>query len=122
MATAEAGRTGHAHRPELHNTSPEQSGSINDNYESPDGDRPNVLVGGFPTSGAGSTDMYEIYGNLFFHNPREALFQGSGRLPLHDNVFVDGNKAAAVLQSQDLPLSVAYIYNNTVYCTTVEFI
>ena len=35
-------------------------------------------------------NMYEIYGNYFLHNHREALFQGSGRVSLHDNVFVDG--------------------------------
>ena len=41
---------------------------IKNNQLSPAGDRPNVLVGGFPASGNGSTDMYEIYGNFFFHN------------------------------------------------------
>src|SRR5262249_19677853 len=41
---------------------------IKNDQPSPDGDRPNVLLGGFPNSGAGSTDMYEVYGNFFFHN------------------------------------------------------
>ncbi|NND31154.1 MAG: hypothetical protein HKN76_01095 [Saprospiraceae bacterium] len=42
--------------------------------------RPNLLVGNFPASGDGSSDYYEIYGNLFFQNPNEALFQGTGNL------------------------------------------
>jgi len=37
---------------------------IKNDQPSPDGDRPNVLVGGFPDTGPGSTDMYEIYGNF----------------------------------------------------------
>src|SRR4051794_18497336 len=88
---------------------------IKNDQPSPDGDRPNVLVGGFPDSGLGSTDIYEVYGNFFYHNPREALFQASGRVSVHDNVFVDGNRGAAVLQNHDLPLRLAYVYNNTVY-------
>jgi MYXO-CTERM domain-containing protein len=82
---------------------------------SPDGDRPNVLVGGFPQTGPGSQDRYEIYGNLFFHNPRESLFQGSGRVTLHDNVFVDTTGTAILLQDHDLPLSLATVYDNTIY-------
>ena len=64
---------------------------IKNDRPSPDGDRPNVLVGAFPATGTGSLNMYEIYGNLFLHNHREALFQGSGRFTLHDNLFVDGS-------------------------------
>jgi hypothetical protein len=90
---------------------------IKNDRPSPDGDRPNVLVGAFPAAGAGSLNMYEIYGNLFLHNHREALFQASGRVTLHDNLFVDGPYAypAIVLRRQTNPLQIAYIYNNTVY-------
>lgn len=88
---------------------------IKNDQPSPDGDRPNVLVGGFPDSGAGSMDMYEIYGNFFYHNPREALFQGSGRISFHDNVLVDGQYTAAMFRDHDLPLKLAYVYNNTIY-------
>ena len=90
---------------------------IKDDQPSPDGDRPNVLVGAFPSSGTGSHNLYEIYGNFFFHNHREALFQGSGRVSLHDNIFVDGppDYAAVVLRRHNFPLRVAYVYNNTVY-------
>lgn len=90
---------------------------IKNDQPSPDGDRPNLLVGGFPSTGPGSSNRYEIYGNFFFHNPREALFQGSGRISFHDNVLVDGQYAAAVFRNQDMPLELAYVYNNTVYST-----
>jgi hypothetical protein len=92
---------------------------IKNDQPSPDGDRPNLLVGGFPDSGSGSTDLYEIYGNLFFHNPREALVQASGRVAIHDNVFVDSPVAALVLVDHDLPLRLAHVYNNTIYSANV---
>jgi hypothetical protein len=82
---------------------------------SPDGDRPNLLVGGFPNTGPGSNDLYEIYGNFFYHNPRESLFQGSGRVSVHDNVFVDVAGTAILLSNHDLPLKRAHVYNNTIY-------
>src|SRR5579863_7830705 len=87
---------------------------IKNDRTSPDGDRPNVLVGGFPETGPGSTDMYEIYGNVFATNPRETLLQASGRVSVHDNIFVGGDDAVA-LQAQDRPLKVAHVYNNTIY-------
>jgi len=91
---------------------------IKNDQPSPDGDRPNLLVGSFPATGAGSLSMYEIYGNYFFHNHREALFQGTGRFSLHDNVFVDGpySYPAIVIRKQNnYALQIAYVYNNTVY-------
>lgn len=89
---------------------------IKNDQPSPDGDRPNILVGGFPASGPGSTDRYEIYANLFDHNPRESLLQASGRVTIHDNIFVDAPATTAIaLQDQDLPLEEAYVYNNTIY-------
>ena len=90
---------------------------IKDDQPSPDGDRPNVLLGGFPSSGAGSSDLYQVYGNFFDHNPREALLQVEGRVSIHDNLFVDGQYTAIDLTQTYLPLSVAYVYNNTVYST-----
>jgi hypothetical protein len=79
------------------------------------GARPNLLVGGFPGSGAGADDLYEIYGNFFYMNPDESLFQGSGRMTLHDNVFVGASGTAVSFQNHDLPLKLAHAYNNTVY-------
>jgi hypothetical protein len=87
---------------------------IKDDQPSPDGDRPNLLVGGFPDSGPGSNDLYEIYGNFFYHNSREVLFQGSGRISFHDNILVSRN-TAALFRNHDLPLKLAYVYNNTIY-------
>ncbi len=89
---------------------------IKNDDASPDGDRPNLLVGGFPASGAGMQDRYEVYGNIFAHNPRESLFQASGRVTIHDNVFVDApTQHALTLQNHDLPLELATVYNNTMY-------
>jgi hypothetical protein len=73
-------------------------------------------VGGFPDTGPGSDDRYEIYGNLFVHNARESLLQASGRVTIHDNIFVDApGQNAVLLQNHDLPLKLATVYNNTVY-------
>ena len=82
---------------------------------SPDGNRPNMLVGGFPDTGVGSMDRYEIYGNVFLHNPRESLLQVSGRVTIHDNLFVDAAGTAILLRNHDLPLRQAYVYDNTFY-------
>jgi hypothetical protein len=76
--------------------------------------RPNLLVGHFPLSGAGVNDRYEIYGNFFYRNPVEALFQGEGNLILHDNVFVnDVGDAIHVMPHNDVPREVQ-IFNNTI--------
>ena len=90
---------------------------IKDDQGSPDGDRPNLLVGAFPDTGAGALNQYEIYGNYFAHNHREALFQGSGRVSLHDNIFVDGpyTYPAVIITNQQFAVKVALVYNNTVY-------
>jgi hypothetical protein len=79
--------------------------------------RPNVLVGHFPLSGAGSTDRYEIYGNFFYQNPVDALFQGEGNIVLHDNVFVNSSGSAVNITSHnDKPRTVT-VYHNTVVAT-----
>jgi hypothetical protein len=88
---------------------------IKDDRPSPDGDRPNLLVDGFPDAGAGADNSYEIYGNLFFHNPREALLQATGSVSIHDNLFVDGQYTALeVTAHDDKTVLRAYVYNNTV--------
>ncbi len=82
------------------------------------GDRPNLLVSGFPDSGPGSMDHYEIYGNFIYYNPRESLFQGAGRIHLHDNIFVgaDTTETAILLTPhQGKRVQVAHVYNNTIY-------
>ena len=81
-----------------------------------DGARPSVLVGGFPDSGPAANDRYEIYANFFLDNPDgEALFQGSGAIVLHDNIFAGGTYRAVSLVNHDRPIKRAYVYNNTVY-------
>ena len=90
---------------------------IKDGRPTEAGDRPSLLVGPFPASGPGASDLYEIYGNFFYNNPREALFQGAGRFTLHDNIFVGADPAytAIYLTDHNGPLSHATVYNNTVY-------
>lgn len=90
---------------------------VKNDEPSPDGDRPNLLVGGFPDSGPGSADLYEIYGNFFYHNPRESLLHASGRVSIHDNVFAGcphPDYAAILLRKHDLPLKLAHVFHNTI--------
>ncbi len=91
---------------------------IKNDQPSPDGDRPNLYLGGQPQTGMGTDDLFEVYGNFFFHNPRESLLQFEGHATVHDNVFVDANIAAVAVQQNDLPVVLAHVYNNTIYTTT----
>ncbi|MEA2563257.1 MAG: hypothetical protein QOH06_4761 [Acidobacteriota bacterium] len=77
--------------------------------------RPNALVGHWPLSGAGSSDIYQIYGNVFYQNPTEALFQGEGNIALHDNLFVSrgGPRAIRIQKHNNVPRRID-IFNNTV--------
>ena len=76
--------------------------------------RPNVLVGHFPLTGAGANDRYDIYGNFFFENPTEALFQGEGHLAVHDNLFVNtAGSAIHVQPHNDVPRDV-HVHHNTI--------
>lgn len=76
--------------------------------------RPNLLVGHWPRHGPGSQDRYLIYGNLFYRNPSEALFQGEGNLALYSNLFVNPLGDAVHIQPHnDVPKQVD-IFNNTV--------
>ncbi len=81
------------------------------------GARPNLLVGPFPDAGTGSSDLYEIYGNFFYKNPNESLFQASGRVAVHDNVFVASGAGhwSAYFTDHNGMLKLAHVYNNTVY-------
>lgn len=77
--------------------------------------RPNLLVGHWPLSGAGSNDVYQIYGNLFWQNPAESLFQGEGNVALHDNLFVQRlfGRTIRIQPHNDVPKRID-IYNNTI--------
>lgn len=94
---------------------------IKNDRASPDGVRPNVLVGGLPASGAGAGNRYEIYRNLFVHNGAagEGLLQASGRVSIHHNIFVDAAGHAILVRDHDRPLLRAWIYDNTIYGTAV---
>ena len=76
--------------------------------------RPNVLLGHFPLDGAGSADRYLVYGNLFRHNPSEALLQAEGRVALYDNVFINGTGDAIHIQPHNEVPRDMDIFSNTV--------
>ena len=77
--------------------------------------RPNLLVGHWPLSGAGSNDRYEIYGNFFYQNPTEALFQGEGNVALYNNVFINRSGSAVHIQQQkDRPRNIDVFFNTVV--------
>jgi uncharacterized repeat protein (TIGR01451 family) len=79
--------------------------------------RPNLLVGHWPLSGPGSTDYYQIYGNFFFQNPVEALFQGEGNVGFYTNLLLNdsdpGVPAVAIQAQNDVPKSIE-VFRNTV--------
>jgi len=54
-----------------------------------DGSRPCILMDNFPSTGFGTNDMYEVYGNFFYNNPTEALMQVTGNTTAYDNLFVN---------------------------------
>jgi Synergist-CTERM protein sorting domain-containing protein len=83
------------------------------------GDRPNLLFGGYPDSGDGANDTYQVYGNFIASNPRESLIQATGRFTIHDNILVDAPDATFagiyVTAHQGKSVLSATIYNNTIY-------
>lgn len=92
-----------------HNTFVKETGSLSGDYA-----RPNLLVGHWPVSGTGSTDTYQIYGNLLYENPYESLFQGEGNVAFHDNLLVNrGNDGVRIQAHNDVPKRID-IFNNTI--------
>lgn len=89
---------------------------IKNDAPSPDGNRPNLFVGAFPDTGPGAGSLVEVYGNVFVHNVPESLLQATGRVTIHDNIFVDAGDMAINLRDHDgFPLKLAHVYNNTIY-------
>lgn len=92
-----------------------------DESSSTDGNaRPNLLVGGFPLTGWGSIDYYEIYGNFFYNNPVEALFQGTGNITLYENIFVNhfdpsGTRAIYITPQNGVSPQDIKVFHNTVW-------
>jgi len=77
--------------------------------------RPNVLVGHFPLQGAGVDDWYFIYGNLFYANATEALFQGEGNIAIYNNLFINPHgDAVNIRPHNDLPRRVRVFFNTVV--------
>ncbi len=81
--------------------------------------RPNLLVGHWPLSGPGSDDDYLIYGNFFYQNPTEALFQGEGNVVFYDNLLVnDAGPAVHIQPHNDVPKRIRLVQNTVVAGTT----
>ena len=77
--------------------------------------RPNVLVGHFPLTGAGVEDDYAVYGNFFYQNRNEALFQGEGNVALYSNLFVNEHGDAIRIQPHnDIPRRIVIAFNTVV--------
>ena len=81
--------------------------------------RPNLLVGGFPDSGSGSNDRYEIYGNFFYQNPDECLAQLTGTVAFYGNIGYNTRGGCGVLFTahEGHPLKNTWAYNNTIVTT-----
>lgn len=75
--------------------------------------RPNLLVGDGPPNGPGSGNGFAIYGNFFYRNPTESLFQGEGNIAFHSNVMVFDDAAVRV-QQQNGAVRDVRIFHNTV--------
>jgi hypothetical protein len=62
-----------------------------------------------------------IYGNLFFENPNEALFQGEGNIALYSNVFFNSHDiefpAIAIQPHNDIPRMVRVFQNSVMHPT-----
>lgn len=80
--------------------------------------RPNLLVGHWPASGPGVEDVYAIYGNFFYENPTEALFQGEGNFAFYSNVLVNTFGAAINIQPHNAVPRRIEVFHNTVLAKT----
>ncbi len=76
--------------------------------------RPNVLLGHLPLTGPGKDDRYLVYGNFFYQNPTERLFQAEGNVAIYNNLFVnDSGDAIAIQPHNDVPRRI-WMFHNTV--------
>lgn len=76
--------------------------------------RPNMLVGHWPITGLGANDRYLIYGNFFYQNRYESLFQGEGNIALYNNLFVNHFGDAVRIQPHNDTTRVISVFCNTV--------
>jgi hypothetical protein len=77
------------------------------------GARPNLLVGHPPETGTGADDQFLIYGNFFWKNSTEALFQGEGHIAFFDNVCVNPDGIGVRIQRHNGKPKTVAIFNNT---------
>ena len=71
-----------------------------------------MLVGHFPREGRGAEDNYAVYGNFFYQNRHEALFQGEGNVALYANVFVNEHGDGVRIQPHnDVPRRIVIAFN-----------
>ncbi|HOX04898.1 MAG TPA: hypothetical protein PK280_00740 [Planctomycetota bacterium] len=84
------------------------------------GGRPCLNINPVPASGRGSSDMYLIYGNVFYqNNMNDALFQGAGNIALYNNLFVNelgSTDAINFQQHVNGKIRKLWVFNNTVVC------
>ncbi len=83
-----------------------------------DAARPNLLVGHWPLSGDGVDDDYLIYGNFFYQNPTEALFQGEGNVIFYGTGLVNDVGPAVHIQPHNGPPRRLPPFQNTVVAST----
>lgn len=73
-----------------------------------------MLVGHWPRAGPGADDHYLVYGNLFYQNPHESLFQGEGNIALYNNLFVNHFGDAIRIQPHNDTARIVSVFYNTV--------
>lgn len=84
-----------------------------------DGSRPCLLMDHLPSTGFGSHDWYEVYGNFFYNNPTEALMQVTGNTTAYHNLFVNhvapsGYEAVVMNNHDGFPPRVMNFFENTI--------
>lgn len=75
--------------------------------------RPNLLVGDCPPSGPGSSNGFAIYGNFFWQNDTESLFQGEGNIAFYDNLMVT-NGTAVLVTTHNGSVRDIRVFHNTI--------
>lgn len=76
--------------------------------------RPNLLIGDVPARGPGADNGYEVYGNFFYQNPTEALFQAEGNVAFYANLLVSSTGSAVHVQRHNGAVRAIRIFGNTV--------
>jgi hypothetical protein len=79
--------------------------------------RPNLLIGDVPDNGPGAANGYEVYGNFFYENPSEALFQAEGNVAFYANLLLNRAGAAVNIQRHNGKVRDVRIFGNTVLAT-----